>query len=182
MNFIKKLFGITEDKKDNPLAIKDDLTLAYEKTDDAGILPAKFFIMVATESSNESPKINDVYEILDSSFPECPRNSAFNISVKVVAMQKVAQNDSSKWLKIYDNFFSQLIKYSPEARRKFITEISDMAFRLKESEDMESIAENYVYRMQLIEKHSGMTKSDYIKNLLRDLIFQIMKKKYLKKI
>ena len=164
MNFFKKLFGLADEIKD-PFSIKDDKTLAFEQNDEAAIISAKFFFMVVAESSNEGPKINDVYEILDSSFPECPRNSAFDISVKVIAMQKVAQNDSSIWLKIYDNFFSQLIKFSAESRKSIITEISDMAFTLKESEGMESLAETYVYRMQLNEKHSGMTKSDYVELL-----------------
>ena len=59
MNFLKKLFGYNE-SKNNLFAVKDDKTLAFEKNDIPEAIPVKFMLMVLTEASGESPKIDDV--------------------------------------------------------------------------------------------------------------------------
>lgn len=164
MNFFKSLFGIKE-KNSNPFAVKSDNTLAFEKTDAPHVFPAKLMLMVLTETGSESPKIDDINEILRTSFPECPQSEAFMLAVKLMAMHNVAGGSSQKWGDIFDNFLSQLQEYDLTTQKKIATETAATIFILKMQEGMENVAENYVYRLSKLEKYLSISKSEYIQIL-----------------
>lgn len=164
MSFLKNLFGSNETKND-PFAVKDDKTLAFEKYDTAETIPVKFMLMVLTEVSGESPKIDDVNGVIESSYPECPKSEAFMLTVRIIAMHKIADSSSEKWKSIYENFFSQLKQLNNDNQRDVLRNIASACFILKMEAGMENVAEKYVYRMSLIDNFITISKQEYIQIL-----------------
>ena len=164
MSFLKNLFGSNEPKND-PFAVKDDKTLAFEKNDTAVTMPVKFLLMVLTEASGESPKINDVNGVIESTYPECPKSEALMLTVRIIAMNNIAGASSEKWKSIYENFFSQLKQLNNDSQRNVLRNFASACFFLKMEAGMENVAEKYVYRMSLIDSFITISKQEYIQIL-----------------
>lgn len=155
MNLFRKHLQKAKEVND-PLRVKDNKTLAFEKTDSIGAFPAKFNMMVLTEHCNQTYNFDEVNEIINSQFPECPSDEIFLITLKVNAMHvyvKEGTDQQERWNGIFDNFLSQLMEYDNEIQELVVRNLAMIAFQISDDVDQEELSEKYVYRLSLIENY-----------------------------
>ena len=155
MSFFKNLFGMdTESNNDN-----NNLST---KIDSPEVWTAKFFLMAITETSDEEPSIEDVEEILINTFPTFPQNELQSVYSSITAMHKNSSNLKSEWDKIWDIFSSQHDFFQLSESFSVCRDLATIAFNLKMADNMENIAENFIYRISQSEKYFKISKSDFV--------------------
>lgn len=149
MGFFDKLFGGSDNTETNK--------------DTAAIWPAKFLTISIAETVNEAPGKDVVKEIIDDLYTDLTENDVLTITESVSQIMEQIKCSEVDWDTVWDNFCAQLQDYKNSESFDIVKRLGNTACLLKMQENMQEIAENYVYRMgSHFERYTTISKSDFM--------------------
>ncbi len=152
MGFFSSLFGGGSDNSP-----------AYSKNDSAQVWPAKFLAMAITEVGKETVDANELRNVIGPLFPYLTDEDYSNVAESVADMNDLVLRSSTEWDDLWDNFCSQLSDYKNSESFEIVRIVSNTSFSIKMVEEMEEVAENFVYRFaKHLEKYTMVSKADLI--------------------
>lgn len=126
-----------------------------------------FFVMVATETSNESAP-RDTFEKLYSLIYSYRSQDSEEIDYLVDYSESLIGHiefveNSNEWENIYNAYGKVLQSLDKEDKVEYFSSLARVGFLLKKMEETDDFAEKYVYRLSKLEKFLDLQKSEIVK-------------------
>lgn len=158
MSIINDFFNSQENKQ--------NIDEVFSTNDPLEILSIKFYLLVNSESSNESETLFNINEMIRDYYTNCPLSyDELLVNYSKNLIEYIGKNGANKWSDIYETFYSQIKNLTTEEQKQFVTEVTPVAFVIQGNPEAKDFYEKYLYRMSGYEPYLSLSKDQIIQIL-----------------